>query len=137
MAEILLRKRKHFAEDAKPAEWSDLKWAGRPQRGDVVDVRPNGFYEIWAIDQAGRGWDRDAFMLVKLTNVNVSTLPSRRGWTDETHTTPYKNRYRLNVWANVPWVKTTRTLPDGRTFEEWFYQRATGGSVVPLVDRMA
>jgi len=137
VAEILLLKRKHFAEDAKPAEWSDAKWAGRPQRGDVVDVRPNGYYQVWATNQSGRGWDRESFMLVKLTNVSATTLTSLRGWTDETHPTPYKNRYRVGVWANVPWVKTTRTLADGRTLEEWYYERTTGGAVVPITDRMA
>jgi len=54
MAQFLIRLRKHFAEDAKPDQWSDEKWAGRPLRGDVVDIRPNGFYQNWAYDEPGR-----------------------------------------------------------------------------------
>jgi hypothetical protein len=39
MAQFLIRKRKHFAEDTKPAEWSDLKWNGCPLRGEALGTR--------------------------------------------------------------------------------------------------
>lgn len=138
MAEILLRKKLHFAETTKPAAWSDDKFARRPRQGDIVEVYPNGHFEIWATGQTGLGWDRVAFALVKLVNVDPSTWTRLRGWTDETHTVPYKNRYGMgtNIWANIPWTKTTRTV-GGVEVEEWYYQRNTGGAVVAFTDRMA
>ncbi len=53
MAQILIRKRQHFAELVKPAGWSDFKWSGRPLRGDIVEVRPNGYWRArcWMISR--------------------------------------------------------------------------------------
>lgn len=138
MAEILLRKKLHFAETEKPAAWSDAKFAARPRQGDIVEVFPNGYFEIWATGQTGRGWDRVAFALVKLTNVDPSTWASLRGHETATYTVPPKNRYGMgtNIWNNIPWTKTTRTV-GGVEVEEWFYQRSTGGAVVAFTDRMA
>lgn len=136
MAELLIRKRKHFAEDGRPTTWSEQKWVGRPQRGDVVDVRPDGFYSIWATDQDGRGWDRNAFMLVKLTTVSHETVTELRGSPNETHRITCKNRYRVKEWADIPWTKTMRTLPDGRQLEEWYHESTTSGPSISIVDRL-
>ena len=138
MAELLLRKKLHFAETEQPTAWSTAKWTARPRQGDIVEVFPNGYFAIWATGQTGRGWDREAFALVKLVNVNPSNWTGLRGWETATYTVPPKNRYGIgpNIWANIPWTKTTRTV-NGVEVEEWYYQRLTGGTVVTFVDRMA
>lgn len=141
MAEILLLKRKHFAEDVQPPTWSDLKWMGRPRQGDVVEVRPNGYFRIEALGTGLRGWDRNAFCLVQITNVSYETLAYlRQTYSNETDTTPatvfYKARYRIASWNLIPWIKNMVTI-NGVTVEEWYYIRSTIGGQFIVTDKVS
>lgn len=140
MAQILIRKRKHFAEDAKPQEWSDLKWSGRPLRGDVVEVRPNGYWRIHALGTTGKSWNMDAFALVQITNLSLQQAELYQGGYRDNPETPtkwFKNRYRLTNWnTTIPWVKTPITI-DGVTYEEWYYIRANIHAIVTPQDKAA
>lgn len=141
MAQFLIRKRQHFAELVKPAAWSDLKWAGRPLQGDVVEVRENGYWRIEALGTGLRGWDRDAFALIQITNLSLAQAQSYAGgYSDETLEQPatkrFKSRYRFSAWTSVPWVKKTVTV-NGVTAEEWYYVRANlGGAALTLLDKV-
>jgi hypothetical protein len=128
MAEFLIRKREHFAEATKPAAWTDLKWSGRSLRGDVVEVRENGYWRIEALGTGTHGWNREAFALIQVTNLSLETArPWQGSYSNATEAQPatvqFKNRYRLGVWANVPWVKNMVTV-NGVTVEEWYYIRS-------------
>ena len=143
MAQILIRKRKHFAEDAKPAEWSDLKWAGRPMQGDVVEVQPNGFFRIEALGPTSgtHGWDKEAFALIEIRNLTLAQVAMYQGsYSNATETTQattfFKNRYRLPNWeTDIPWVKTPMTI-NGKAVEEWYYSRANIHSIVTPQDKV-
>lgn len=142
MAEFLIRKRAHFAETEKPASWSDVKWAGRPLRGDIIEVRENGYWRIEALGTGEHGWDRDAFALVQVTNLPLDTAQQwATGYSNETESQPatvfYKRRFRLGVWANVPWQKNMVTVGNPPvTVEEWYYIRATAHASVTPVDKV-
>ena len=142
MAQILIRKRQHFAELVQPAQWSDLKWAGRPLRGDVVEVRPNGFWRIHALGTTGKSWNMDAFALLQITNLSLQQVAMYQGsYHNATETTPptkqFKNRYRLANWdVDIPWVKTPITI-DGVTYEEWYYIRSNIHAIVTPQDKAA
>ena len=126
MAQVLIRKRPHFAETVKPEGWSDLKWQGRPLQGDVVEVRPNGYWRIEALGTGTHGWDREAFALIEVTSVGEETIAHLAGsYIDnpEAPTRLFKNRYHFTQWSKVPWIKTTVTI-NGVTVEEWYYIRA-------------
>lgn len=124
MSEILLRKREHFAEQVQPKEWSDVKWAGRPLRGDVVEVKPDGFYRVEALGRGLHGWDRDAFALVLIPDLHAAnTSYLAKSYTNATEsvkaTVQYKARYTLPAWARLSWIKTKVTV-NKREFEEWY-----------------
>lgn len=124
MAEILVRKRKHFAEDAKPAEWTDMKWNGRPMSGDIIEVRENGYYRVEALGTGTHGWSKDGFALIRIPNVSVQdVIHLARSYSNETDTTPatvfYARRYRIPNIASKPWNKKTMVI-DGKTVEEWY-----------------
>ena len=134
MAQILIRKQQHFAELTQPAAWSDRKWAGRPLRGDIVEVRPNGFWRFHALNTTGKSWNMNAFALIQITNLSLQQVAMYQGgYWDETK--QFKNRYRLPDWnTTIPWVKTAITI-DGVTYEEWYYIRANIHSIVTPVDK--
>jgi len=139
MADILLLKRKHFAEDVKPTQWSDLKWMARPRQGDIVSVQPSYHYRIEALGEASgvHGWDRNAFCLVRLSNVPSDTIKHLvDGYADnETNPTKYyKRRYRIKVWDRIPWIKNMVTI-NGVTVEEWYYIRASIGGQFVVTDK--
>lgn len=138
MAQALIRKLKHFAEDAKPAEWSDLKWSGRPLQGDIVEIRDNGFWRFHALNSSGKSWNMDAFALIQITNLSVASIAHWMGsYTDnlENPTKQFKNRYRLPNWnVSIPWIKTTITI-DGHDYEEWYYVRPNIHAIVTPVDK--
>lgn len=138
MAQILIRKRKHFAEDTKPATWSDLKWNGRPLRGDVVEVRPNGYWRIEWLGTGTHGWDRDAFALIQVTNWSVEDASVYQGgyWDNpENPTVWYKNRYGFPTWnTTIPWNKHLVTVNDV-TADEWYYIRANLNTSVTPTDK--
>lgn len=140
MAQILIRKQQHWAEDAKPEGWSDLKWGGRPLRGDVVEVQENGYWRIEALGTGQRGWNRDAFALIQITNLSLQQVALYQGgyWDDpEAPTKWFKNRYRLATWdTTIPWIKNTVTV-NGVTVEEWYYIRANIHSIVTPKDKAA
>lgn len=142
MAQILIRKREHFAEAAKPAQWSDLKWSGRPLRGDVVECRENGYWRIEALGTGTHGWDREAFALIQITNLSLQQAAMYQGgYTNASESTPatvqFKNRYRLPDWATaIPWIKNTVTV-NGVTAEEWHYIRANIHAIVTPQDKAA
>lgn len=143
MAQILIRKRKHFAEDAKPPEWSDLNWLARPQRGDVVEVRENGYWRIEALGTGTHGWDREAFALIQITNLSLQQAAMYHATYDNgTDTTPttvrFKSRYRLPNWeTDIPWIKTTVTVGNPPvTAEEWYYIRSNIHSIVTPQDKV-
>jgi hypothetical protein len=124
VAEVLILKRKHFAEDTKPAEWSDLKWSGRPLRGDIIEVRPNGYFRVEYLGEGEHGWNRDAFCLIRLPKVSEATIAYiTKSYSNATNTTPekirYKHQYRIVQWKQIPWQKHTVTV-GGKTFEEWY-----------------
>lgn len=141
MAQILIRKRQHFAELVKPAGWSDLKWAGRPLQGDIVEVRENGYWRIEALGTGLRGWNREAFALIQVTNVTVAQAQAfAGGYSNETETTPatvrFKSRFRFASWASVPWTKTVVTV-NGVTAEEWYYIRTNlSGAAMAILDKV-
>ena len=141
MAQILIRKQAHFAETVKPTEWSDLKWGGRPLRGDVVEVRENGFFRIEALGTGTHGWNREAFALIQITNLSLQQVAMYAGSYDNgTETVPttvrFKNRYRLPNWeVGIPWIKNMVTV-GGVTVEEWYYIRANIHSMVTPVDKV-
>ena len=136
MAQILIRRRQHFAETAKPAEWSQMKWDGRPLRGDIVEVRENGYWGIAALNRPGKGWDRTAFALIEITNLSLQQVAMYQGgYWDETK--QFKNRYRYPTWdTTIPWIVNTVTL-DGRQVEEWYYIRSNIHAIVTPVDKAA
>ena len=129
MAEILLLKRKHFAEDVKPAQWSDLKWMGRPRMGDVVEVRENGYFRVEALVQGIHGWDRNAFCLVRAPKVTLKAAQYlmqsyNNAYENEIGglvkaTVQYKRRYRVPDISRLPWTKNIVTI-NGVQFEEWY-----------------
>lgn len=124
MAEVLILKRKHFAEDTKPVEWSTVKWDGRPLRGDIIEVRPNGYFRVEKLGTGEHGWDRDAFCLVRLPKVSETTIeylmrPYNNGTATTAPTVAYKRQYRIPQWERIPWNKNTVTV-GGQTFEEWY-----------------
>ena len=140
MADVLLLKRKHFAEDVKPAEWNDLKWMGRPRQGDIISVQPSYHYRIEALGEASgvRGWDRNAFCLVRLSNVPSDTirhLMSSYIDSEEAPTVNFKHRYRIKVWDRIPWVKNLVTI-GGVTVEERYYIRASIGGQFVITDKL-
>ena len=140
MAEILILKRKHFAEDVKPAEWSDLKWMGRPRQGDIISVQPNGTYRIEALGTGRAGWDRTAFAMIRITNASVDMLRYlMQSYSNKTGTEPetvwYKRRYRIDTWLNIPWIKNIVTV-NGVTAEEWYYIRPNMTGIA-LLDKTA
>jgi len=125
--QILIRKCKHFAEDAKPGAWSDLKWSARPRRGDVVEVREAGYWRIERLGTGVHGWDREAFALIEATGPAVGTVRAWAGsYSDATETQPatmqFKNRRRFPLWEAIPWVKQV-VMVGGVTVEEWSYVR--------------
>jgi len=140
MAQFLIRKREHFAEAVKPAAWSDLKWSGRPLRGDIVEVRPNGYWRIEALGTGDKGWDRAAFALIQVTGMSVAAASQYQGsYTNATDTTAatvqFKNRYGFPSWTLIPWVKTMVTV-GGVTVEEWYYIRANFAGAVQPIDKV-
>ena len=141
MAQILIKRRKHFAEDVQPAQWSDIKWAGRPLRGDIVEIRPNGYWRIEHLGTGERHWPREAFALIQLTNVDPATIAywhqsySNATETEEA-TVVYKSRYRLTTWESVPWQKHIVTV-GGQQVEEWYYVRDTLIAAVTPGDKVA
>ena len=142
MAQILIRKRKHFAEDAKPAQWSQMKWDGRPLRGDVVEVRENGYWRIEALGTGTHGWDREAFALIEIRNLSLAQVAMYQGsYSNATETTPatklFKSRYRLPNWdVDIPWIKNIVTVGDPQvTVEEWYYTRANIHAIVTPSDK--
>jgi hypothetical protein len=141
MAELLLLKRKHFAEDVKPAQWSDLKWMARPRTGDVIEVRENGFFRVEALGEGIHGWDRNAFCLVRAPRVTLAEalylMDSYDNGTETTATTiRYKRRYRAVDLFSLPWTKNTVTI-NGVTVEEWYrdYTKWTDLTVA-MVDKV-
>ena len=140
MAQFLIRKRQHFAEETKPAAWSDLKWAGRPLRGDVVEVRENGYWRIEALGTGTHGWDREAFALIQVTNLSLQQVARYQGryWDNQDAPTKwFKNRYRLATWdTTIPWIKNLVTV-NGVTVEEWYYIRSNIHSLVTPGDKAA
>jgi hypothetical protein len=144
MAQILIRKRKHFAEDVQPAQWSQMKWDGRPLRGDVVEVRENGYWAIAALNRPGKGWNREGFALIEVTNLSLAQVAAYQGsYSNATEgveaTKQFKNRYRLPNWdVDIPWVKTVVTVGDPPvTVEEWYYIRSNIHGIVTPVDKAA
>jgi hypothetical protein len=138
MADILLLKRKHYAEDTKPDNWTDLRWEGRPLRGDIISVQPTGFYRIESLSDGEHGWDRNAFCLVRLTNVDASTIKHLvESYLDDDFapTKSFKRRYRIAVWDKIPWIKNTITI-GGVSVEEWYYIRATIGGQFIVTDKL-
>jgi hypothetical protein len=138
MAQVLIRKREHFAEAVQPAEWSDRKWAGRPLRGDIVEVRENGYWRIEALGTGLHGWDREAFALIQVTNVALAQVQAWQGsYESRDRTVFFKNRYRLGVWQSVPWVKNMVTVGDPPvTVEEWYYIRPNLHANVTPTDKV-
>ena len=134
MAQILIRKRQHFAELVKPAEWSDAKWASRPMRGDIVEVRENGFWRIHALGTGGKSWNMDAFALIQITNLSLQQVAMYQGgYWDETKY--FKNRYRYPTWdTTIPWNINTITI-DGVDYEEWYYIRSNIHAIVTPQDK--
>lgn len=140
MAEFLIRKRAHFAETVQPPQWSDVKWGGRPLRGDIVEVRENGYWRIEALGTGTHGWDRAAFALIQITNLSLQQVALYQGgyWSED-KTVMFKNRYRLPDWeVQIPWIKTTVTVGDPPvTVEEWYYIRSNIHAIVTPVDKVA
>ena len=141
MAEFLIRKREHFAEATKPAAWNDLKWSGRPLRGDIVEVRENGYWRIEALGTGTHGWNREAFALIQVTYLSLATARHWQGsysnaTEDQPATVWFKNRCRLNAWANVPWEKNSVTV-NGVTVEEWYYIRTNTHTSVTPTDKVS
>jgi hypothetical protein len=138
VAQILIRKREHFAEAVKPAQWSDFKWSGRPLRGDVVECRPNGYWRIEGFLAGTHGWNWDAFALIQITNLSLQQVALYQGgyWDDPAAPTKwFKNRYRLPDWnVSIPWIKTPITV-DGVTYEQWHYIRANIHAIVTPQDK--
>lgn len=129
MAEVLLLKRKHFAETMQPAKWSDLKWMGRPRQGDVVEVRENGYFRVEALGEGIHGWDRNAFALVRAPKVTYEAAKYLMDSYSDAHetefgglaaaTVQYKRRYRVPDISRLPWTKNIVTI-NGVQFEEWY-----------------
>jgi len=124
VAEVLILKRKHFAEDTKPKEWSDLKWAGRPLRGDIIEIRPDGYFRVEALGEGKVGWDRNAFCLIRIPKVDPKDVEYlTKPYTDATITTAetvrYKRQYRIPQWDSLSWNKNNVTV-GGKEFEEWY-----------------
>lgn len=143
MAQILIRKRKHFAEDVKPDAWSDLKWSGRPLMGDVVECRENDYWRIEALGRGIHGWDREAFALIEIRNLSLQQVAMYQGsYSNATEGVPatvqFKNRYRLPNWAvDIPWIKNMVTVGDPPvTVEEWYYTRANIHGIVTPQDKV-
>lgn len=141
MAQILIKKRKHFAEDTKPSQWSDVKWNGRPLRGDIVEIRENGYWRIEALGTGQRHWDRNAFALIQVTNVDPATIrylmDSYSNATEtQQETIFYKRRYRFANWGSIPWTKTSVTI-NGKTAEEWYYIRNSLGGLAVITDKVS
>ena len=141
MAQILIRKRPHFAEETKPASWSDMKWAGRPLRGDIVEIRENGYWRIEALGTGQRHWPREAYALIQITNVAPATIMHlMNGYDNATEgqeaTIMYKRRYRFSAWDRIPWVKNIVTV-GGQQVEEWYYIRANLGANAVVTDKLA
>jgi hypothetical protein len=140
MAQILIRKRQHFAELVQPAEWTDEKWAARPMRGDIVEVRENGYWRIEYLGTGLRHWNREAFALIQVTNLSLQQVALYQGgyWDNlEAPTKWFKNRYRYPTWdTTIPWEKHLVTV-GGVTVEEWYYVRANIHAIVTPVDKAA
>lgn len=124
MAEVLILKRKHFAEDAKPAEWSKVKWNGRPLRGDIISVKPNGFYRVEALGEGTHGWNRDAYCLIRLPKVDEKTIEYlMKSYTNASltsvETVRHKHQYRIPQWESIPWKKN-KVKFGIKEFEEWY-----------------
>lgn len=142
MAQILIKRREHFAEAAKPASWSDLKWSGRPLRGDIVEVRPNGYWRIEALGEGTHSWDRSAFALIDAPNVSEATIAHlTESYSNATEGVPatvqFKRRYRFDLWASVPWIVNTVTI-NGQQVEEWYYRHmaALGSGAARIQDKV-
>jgi hypothetical protein len=132
MAEILIKRRKHWAEDEKPAEWSTMKWNGGPKQGDVVEVREDGYWRVEHLKIGKHGWNRDAFALIRVPGVKVGDLKYLKASYDNATelqpqaTVTYKNRYRFEDWNLIAWNKNKITSPtSGKTFDEWYYDFGT------------
>lgn len=124
MAEVLILKRKHFAEDTKPKGWSDLKWAGRPLRGDIIEIRPDGYFRVEALGEGKAGWDRNAFCLIRIPMVDSKDIEYlAKQYMDATSTkaatVQYKSQYRIIQWDSLSWNKNKVTV-GGKEFEEWY-----------------
>lgn len=140
MAEFLIRKAKHFAEATQPVGWSSLKWSGRPLQGDIVEVRENGFYRIEALGTGTHGWNRDAFALIRITNLSLAAAATfSEGYSNATDIIPatkfFKHRRRLAGWASISWSKASVTV-GGKLFEEWYYIRPNLTGIV-VTDKAA
>lgn len=148
MAQILIRKRKHPAEDAKPPGWSDVKWAGRTMRGDVVEVQPDGFFRIEALgpSSGAHGWDRNAFALIEVVGLSLKDAGHlHRSYTvlpdtpeDIMKKTPIriKNRYRFDKWDKIEWIKNTVEV-NGVIAEEWYCRCDGFGGAVVVADKVS
>uniref|UniRef100_A0A6M3JTE9 Uncharacterized protein n=1 Tax=viral metagenome TaxID=1070528 RepID=A0A6M3JTE9_9ZZZZ len=138
MPEILVRKRKHWAEDERPKDWSELKWNGRPMPGDIVEVRPDGFFRVEHLRAGTHGWNRDAFALIRVVGGSDRTLAYLdKGYSNATELTAatraYKRRYRIPDVA-VPAWKINRVRVNGADYDEWYLDVADI-SQVSLLDK--
>jgi hypothetical protein len=129
MAELLILKRKHWAEDAKPVGWTPLKWASSPKRGDIVEVQKDGFYRIESLGTGTHGWDRDAYALIITKDSSKESIAYlSQPFTDQretefnvitTATKAYVHRYCVSV-DDIAWTKNKVSVSK-KQFEEWYF----------------
>ena len=140
MAQLLIRKRPHWTNGTKPAEWSEAKWRARPSPGDIVEVREDGYWRCEATQTGLRHWPREVFALVQVTTLSVDEAKRFQGGYVEfdkgKNAKRFKSRFRLAHWDAVPWV-VTPVVVGGATQEEWSYTCASLSASMALTDKAA
>lgn len=125
MAEMLVRKTKTWSEDKKPAKWDKLKWDSVTKRGDIVEVREDGYFRIEHLGSGNHGWNRKVYAVLRIPG----TMREDMGHLEVSYndaiqlsakpTKAYKNRYKIQDLDQIAWNKNSVTV-SGKQFEEWY-----------------
>lgn len=115
-AELLIYDKEHWMDKLSPTEVSKLTphdkvgYDARYQKGDVVEIRPDGFWT----GPTARGFNQDAFRVIALPGVSVKSVEKYT----ETQTDPtidgeafiLKKKRRYNIQDGLSQKISTKSL---------------------------
>lgn len=123
MAEILLLARDHWSDiagEGKPDGWSQEKYDSRQRIGDVIRVVPDGYYRIESLEEGLHGWNRKAFVVVRVPFLTVQQLES--AIIGDLNDDDRKFHYNVD-WSTFETELSTNdvTINDVTTTEKWLH----------------